>query len=164
MAGNARVSKGSLEGMERLIAEETYNQFGEKVKDMGFDIIFSGDDPNTCNTISEYLHSYADPEGAHEGIVNVNKSKYRHVKLPLLATTAAGARDTDKRYYWGLASSKGSSSYLGIWEEPYLKKPTDLNAGEEFSTDDWNYGVRGGYGMCTVGAVWIKFSDGTGAA
>lgn len=163
LAGNARLSKGSLEAMERLCVEETYNQFGEKMV-IPFNILWTTDDPNTVNTAREYLQSTADVEGAHSGIVNVYKSKYRHVVLPRVATTATGARDTDKRYYWGLASSDYSTAYLGIWEEPHLKKPAPLNAGEEFSTDDWNFGARGGYGLTIVSAGWFKMSKGDGAA
>jgi hypothetical protein len=162
LANNPRLSKGALEGMERLITENTYNQLGEKMADMPFDILWTTDDPNTCNTAREYLQSTADVEGSNSGVVNVYKSKYRHLILPRVATTAAGAPDTDKRYYWGLASSLGSTAHLGIWEEAHLKTPSELNAGEDFSTDDWQYGTRGGYGICIVSGSWIKFSDGQG--
>ncbi|GAG12407.1 unnamed protein product, partial [marine sediment metagenome] len=53
---------------------------------------------------------------------------------------------------------------LGIWEEPRLKLPSNLNAGEEFSTDDWNFGARGGYGIVSVSAAWFKFCEGDGSA
>ncbi len=163
LANNPRLSKGALESAERLIVENTYNQFGEKMA-MPFDILFTTDDPNTVNTAKEYLQSTADVEGAHEGIINVYKAKYRHVILPLLATNANGAIDTAKRYMWGIVSSLYSSAYLGIWEEPHLKKPADLNAGEDFATDDWQFGCRGGYGIAIVGAAWIKISLGDGSA
>ena len=163
LAGNARLSKGSLEGMERLVVEETYNQFGEKMT-MSFDLLWTTDDPNTVNTAREYLQSTADVDGANSGVVNVYMSKYRHVVLPRVATTAAGARDTAKRYYWGLASSQMTTAKLGIWEAPHLKTPAPLNAGEEFATDDWNYGARGGYGIAIVSGAWIKFSSGDGTA
>ena len=163
LAGNARVSKGSLEGIERLCVEETYNQFGEKMV-MPYDIIWTTDDPNTINTVKEYLQSNADIAAPNEGVTNVYMSKYRHVVLPRVATTAAGAPDTTKRYYWGLASSQYTSAYFGMWETPHLKKPAPLNAGEEFSTDDWNFGSRAGYGIAIVAAGWIKFSSGDGAA
>ena len=115
-------------------------------------------------TAREYLQSTADVDGAHEGIINVYQSKYKHVILPRLATTNVGARDTAKRYYWGLASSSYSTLFLGIWDEAYLKKPADLNAGEDFATDDWQFGARAGYGTCVVDAAWIKMSTGDGTA
>jgi hypothetical protein len=164
LANNPQVSKGAIEGMERLIAEETYNQFGEKVP-MPFDIIFTSDDPNTVNTVREYLQSTASLDsGANSGVVNVYKGKYRHVILPYLATTATGAPDATKRRYWGLVSSTMSSMYFAVHEEPHLKTPAPLNAGEDFSTDDWNFGVRAGYGIVSVGAAYIKFSSGDGTA
>lgn len=163
LANNPKLSKGAIEGMERLVVEETYNQFGEKMS-MGFDILWTTDDPNTVNTAREYLQSTAAIDGLNEGVVNVYKSKYRLAVLPRVATDASGAPDSDKRYYWGLASSMASTAYLGIWEEPRLKTPSDLNAGEEFSTDDWNFGARGGYGIAIVSAAWIKMSSGDGSA
>ena len=162
LANNPKLAKGSLEGMERLCVEETFNQFGEKVS-ASFDILWTTDDPNTVNTAREYLQSTADITSANSGSKNVYMSKYRHVVLPMVATTAAGAPDSDKRYYWGLASSALSSFYLGVWEEARIKTPALGNNGEEFDTDDWNFGTRGGYGMTIVGANWFKISKGDGS-
>lgn len=164
LANNPQVSLGAIEGMEKLIVEETLNQFGEKTT-IPFDIIFSGDDPNTINTIRQHLQSTAaiDP-GANSGVINVYKGKYRHVILPRLATDANGAVDTTKRRYWGLASSMYTTGHFDVWEETRLKTPSALNAGEEFSTDDWNFGVRAGYGICIVNGVWIKISKGDGSS
>lgn len=164
LAGNPALSKGAIEGMERLIAEETYNQFGEKVT-LPFDILFTGDDPNTINTAREYLQSTAAVDGPNAGVVNVYNGKYRHIVLPRLATDANGAVDATKRKYWGIASSMGSTAHLGVWEESHLKTPpTEGSNAEEFSTDDWNFGVRAGWGICIVTAEWIKFSSGDGTA
>jgi hypothetical protein len=163
LAGNPRLSKGALEGMERLVSENSYNHLGEKMSET-FDILWTTDDPNTVNTAREYLQSTAAPDGGNSGVKNVYAAKYRHVILPRVATDKDGATDTTKRYYWGLASSMASSAYLGIWEEAHLKTPANLNAGEDFNTDDWEFGVRGGYGIVICGASWFKFSAGTGEA
>ena len=163
LANNPQVSKGAIEGMEKLIVEETLNQFGEKVV-IPFDIIFTSDDPNTINTVREHLQSTAAVDAVNAGVLNVYKGKYRHVILPRLATDANGAVDTTKRRYWGLASSMYTTGHFDVWEEPRLKIPANLNAGEEFSTDDWNFGVRAGYGICIVNAVWLKISKGDGTA
>lgn len=163
LAGNPTLSKGALEGIERLVAEETVNNWGEKVT-IPFDILFTTDDPNTINTALEYLKSVAAPDFTNSGVTNVYKAKYKHVKLPLVPTTAAGLVDNTKRRYWGIASSGFTDAHLGIWEAPHLKNPSDLNAGEEFSTDNWQFGVRAGYGIGIVSGRWIKFSSGDGAA
>ncbi len=163
LAGNPQVSKGALEGMERLIAEETLNNLGEKIT-MEFDKIWSTDDPNTCNTIAEYLKSVAAPDFANSGVANVYKAKYTHVKLPLVATTAAGLPDATKRRYWGISSSMMTDAHLAIWEAPRLKVPANLNAGEEFSTDNWDFGVRAGYGIGIVTGRAHKFSSGDATA
>ena len=163
LAGNPILSKGALEGMERLVTEETLNQFGEKLS-VSFDILWTTDDPNTVNTALEYLKSVAAPDFANSGVTNVYQAKYKHVKLPLVPTTAAGLTDATKRRYWGIASSMISDAHLGTWETPHLKVPSDLNAGEEFSTDDWNFGVRAGYGIGIVSGRFIKFSSGDASA
>jgi len=162
VSGNPRLSKGALESAERLVVEQTLNQFGEKMT-MSFNKLWTTDDPNTVNTAKEYLQSTADVEGANPGVKNVYMSKYQHVILPRVATTAAGAVDSTKRYYWGLASSDMSTAYLGVWEEPHLKSPSAGNNADDFASDDWNFGARGGYGIATVSAAWIKFSTGLGA-
>lgn len=163
LANNPQISKGAIEGMEKLVVEQTLNQFGEK-QTMTFDVIFTTDDPNSINTVKEYLQSTADVSSANAGVVNVYKGKYRHVVLPRVATDANGAVDSTKAKYWGIASTVASTAHLGIWEPPRLKVPADLNAGEEFSTDDWSFGVRAGYGICIVNGNWIKFSSGDGVA
>lgn len=164
LASNPALSKGAIEGMERLVVEETYNQFGEK-QTLSFDILWTSDDPNTVNTAREYLQSTAAIEGPNAGVVNVYNGKYRHVILPRLATNAAGGVDATKRRYWGLASSALSTAHLDVWEEPRLKAPvSNGSSAEEFSTDDWNYGTRAGYGICIVNGSWVKFSSGDGAA
>lgn len=163
LAGNPALSKGALEGMERLAVEETINNLGEKVG-MSFDILWTTDDPVTVNTALEYLNSVAAPDFANSGVTNVYKAKYKHVRLPLVATTAAGLVDNTKRRFWGLSSSKLSTIHCGIWETPYLKTPSELNAGEEFSTDDWNFGVRASYGIATVVGRGNLFSSGDATA
>ncbi len=163
LANNPQLSRGALEAMERLVTEETYNHLGEK-KVANFDILWTTDDPNTVNTAREYLRSVADPEGANSGVFNNYNSKYRHVILPRVATTATGATDSTKRKYWGIASSQLSSFYLGMWESPRLIPPSANSNAEDVQNDDWEFRVRAGYGICVVGAGWIKMSSGDGTA
>lgn len=163
LANNPQLSKGALEGMEKLIVEQTYNQFGEKVV-RKYDILWTTDDPNTINTAMEYLKSTGAPDVANSGVENVYKGKYQLKILPRVATTAAGAPDTTKAKYWGLAAGDNSTAHVKVWEEPHLKSPAAGNNGEEFATDDWNYGVRAGYGIATLEGSWIKFSSGDGTA
>lgn len=163
LANNPRISKGAIEGMERLVVEQTYSHLGELKTSMDFGILWTTADPNSVNTTREYLQSKADVEGAHSGITNVLQGTYRHVILPRIATTAAGQADTSKRYYWGIASAISSSFYLGIWERPHMIPPSAGNSdGEDVQTDSQDFRNRAGYGMCVVGALWVKFSSGTG--
>lgn len=164
LENNPQLSKGALEGIEKLCVEETYNHLGEK-KTLPFDILWTTDDPNTVNTARELLKSTASTTSEdNSGVINVYQGKYRHVMLPRVATDANGAPDSDKAKYWGIASSQMTSAYLGVLEEPRLKTPTAGSNAEEFSTDDWNFGVRAGYYVTVVGANWIKASKGDGTA
>ena len=163
LANNPQLSKGSLESMERLVVEETYSLLAEK-KVAPFDILWTTDDPNTINTAKEILRSTAAPEAANAGVTNVYTGKYKHVILPRVATTAAGAVDSTKRKYWGLISSTLSSFFLGMWEAPHLMPPAANTNAEDIQTDDWEFRNRAGYGIVTVGANWIKFSSGDGQA
>ena len=163
LANNPRISKGALEGMQRLVAEETYNALGEKVTAV-FDILFTTDDPNSVNTAKEYLRSTGAPDAAHGSVVNVYSGKYKHVILPRVATDCNGAPDSDKRYYWGIASSSMSSLYCGIWEAPHLIPPAANANSEDVQTDSWDLRNRAGYGITVVEGMWIKFSDGLGTA
>lgn len=160
VAGAPQLSRGALELAERLAVENTYNHLGEK-SEMTFDILFTTDDPNLVNTAREYLQSTAEISAPNAGVVNVYKGKFRHVVLPRLATTAAGAVDTTKKLYWGIASSVGvmqNGIKCGIWEEGHLKLPTPSSNAEEFSTDDINFGVRGGIGIDALSGSAYKFS------
>lgn len=164
LANSPVFSKAALEGMEKMIVENSINQFGEKIT-VPYDIIWSTDDPNTVNTIREYLRSSAAPDSNNAGVENVYKGKYKHVILPRVATDANGGVDATKAKYWGLASSSNSSGFLGINEEPRLKTPesTQASAGE-FSTEDFNFGSAAGYFIVIPGARWFAISLGDGTA
>lgn len=164
LANNPQFSRGALEAMEKMRVENTFNQFGEKMT-ISDDILWSSDDPNTVNTIAETLRSTSNPTQSNPGVINTQVGKYRHVVMPRLATTATGAGDSTKAKYWGVASSAMSTAYLGVHEEPRLKTPpAEGKSNEEFSTDDWTFGVRSGYMIVVVSAAWCAMSSGDGAA
>ena len=159
LANNPLFSKGALEGMEQMIIENSINQFGEKIY-IPYDIIWTTEDPNTVNTVKEYLKSTAAPDATNAGVVNVYSGKYRHVVLPRVATTATGAVDSTKAKYWGLASSSNSQAFLAVNEEPHLKATSDTGSNTEFSTEDWSMGASAGYFIVVPGARFIAFSSG----
>ena len=163
LANNPQLSQGALEGMEKLIVEETLNQFGEKMT-TPFDILWYTDDPNTENTAMEIMQSTAKISAPNEGVNNVYQAKYRTIKLPRVATNAQGQPDSSKAKFWGLVSSEDSSAFLAVQEEPFLNSPSGGSNAEDVSTEDWTYATRGSYGIVSVGARWIKFSSGDGAA
>jgi hypothetical protein len=164
LSGNAVFSKTALTAMEKMIIENSINQFGEKIT-IPYDIVWTTDNPDTVNTVREVLRSTADvTANMSSGVVNVYQGKYRHVILPLVATDNLGQPDTDKVKYWGLASSYNSQAFLGVNEEPRLKAPTGAGtSAEEFSTEDWNFGAVAGYFIVIPGARFISLSTGAGS-
>jgi len=160
LANNPLFSRGSLEGMEQMIIENSINQFGEKVT-IPYDILWTTEDANTVNTVKEFLKSTASPDALNAGVVNVYSGKYRHVVLPKVATTAIGSNDSTKAKYWGLASSMNSQAFLGVNEEPHMKA---ANGNVEFSTEDFNLGSTAGYFIVVPGARSFTISTGDAAA
>lgn len=164
LANSPQVSLGALEAMEKMRVENTLNQFGQKMT-IKADIIWTSDDPNTCNTVRQILRSTTNITQANAGVVNPYEGSYKHVVLPRLATDAFGNVDSSKAKRWGLASSQMSTAYLGVHEEPRLKAPTGEGFNNvEFSTEDWNFGTAAGYMIVIVSATWISFSYGDGTA
>jgi hypothetical protein len=164
LANNPLFSRGALESMELMRVQNTYNQFGEKMA-IPADVIFSTDDPNTINSIATVLRSTTNTDQTNPSIVSTYVGKYRHVILPRIATTALGANDTTKAKYWGLASTTMSTAYLGVHEEAHLKTPpADGRNNEEFPTDAWNFGTRGGWMIVILSGGWCSLSTGDGVA
>jgi hypothetical protein len=163
LANNPVFAKGALEGMEQMIIENSVNQFGEKIT-IPYDILWTTDDPNTVNTVREYLKSTASPDAINSGVVNVYSGKYRHVVLPRVATTATGAVDSTKAKYWGLASSMYAQAVLAINEEPRLKVSSETGNSTDFSTEDYNFGATAGYFIVTPGARGFTLSTGDATA
>ena len=122
VSGDPTFSQGSYEAAKLLGATQIYSNFGEK-RNMDFNVIFSGDDPTTVREIKQLLESMGDVDGQHSGIKNVYKNSARHVVLPNLATTAAGAYDSTKRRWWGYCSSWSRYEWLAglLW---YVAKTT----------------------------------------
>lgn len=164
LANNPQLSRGALEAMEKMRNENTINQFGEKmtIKD---DILWITDDPNTKYTAKEILRSTSNPTQSNPGVINTLEGSYALKILPRVATDKDGKVDSSKAKFWGTASSEFSTLMLGMHEEARMKKPpVEGSNGEEFSTDDFNFGTRAGYMIVTVSANWLGFSSGDATA
>lgn len=167
LSGNAALSESSLEALEKQAVENTLNHFGQKMT-CSYDILWTTDDPATCNTARRILQSTAQVAAANEGVTNVYRAKYKHVKLSRVATDANGNPDSSKAKYFGIVSSQNSSAYFATHEEPRLfdpmqgKSETEVLAIAE-ANDDVVYKGRAGYGIAICGAKWIHMSKGDGS-
>lgn len=154
VSGDPIFSKGALEAAELLTVTNILSNFAER-RVINFNAIITGDDPNTCNAVKQFLESTSDVDQNNPNVINVYKGKYRHIVLPYLSTTATSAIDTTKRRWWFLASvgmaMNGWQAYFGEWEAPHLKTaPTEGNNGEDTHRDIWTFGTRAGYGIVAV--------------
>lgn len=152
--GNPVFSRGALEAAELLTTTDILSNFGER-RTMDFNTIVTGNDPTTVNAVKQFLNSTSDVDQNNSGVMNVYKNKYRHLVLPMLATTATGANDSTKRKYWFLASiglmAEGLQAYKGVWEAPHMVAlPGTGNNMEDAHRDVWSYGTRSGYGFVIV--------------
>ena len=117
---------------------------------MNFNVLITSDDPSTCRTAKQILQSTADIDAAQSGVMNYYANAFRHIKLPYLATTAAGAYDSTKKRWWGIAAigqgvQKSWNARLGIFESNNMKAPE-----EDVHTDNIVFGSRMSYGYCTL--------------
>jgi len=165
LANNPQLSAGALEAMEKLVVENTLNNFGEKMA-LEYDILWTTDDANTLNTARELIKSTSKISAPNEGVINVNEGKYKHVKLSYVATDASGQVDTDKAKYWGLSSNmeEGSQLYSDLAEAPTVTSPVSGTNAEIFSTDDWLFKGSGSWSIVAVVGRGNTISKGNGDA
>jgi len=164
LANSPQASLGALEAMEKMRVENHINQFGQKVP-VSDDILWTTDDPNTINTVRVLLQSTASIDsGANASVKNVYQGKYKHVILSRIATDKDGNVDSTKAKYWGLVSSRESSFFLGVHEEPHVIAPKMGGNADDALTDDWIFNVRAGYMIVIPDANFFSISLGDGTA
>lgn len=159
LAGNPTITMASLEAMEALYVTQIYNNLGELMS-MTPEVIWTTDDPTQVNTVKQYLQSTADISAPNAGVVNVYKSKYRHIVLPKVDTFQNGTKDPTKSKMWGLACTENSTFYLDIYMDCTAYNATKGNNGEDIETLDWTYTTAMMYGMAIVENRWITMSSG----
>ncbi len=167
ITGNPVFSASALKVAEERAVTQVRSNLGQR-RVMRYNTIFSTDDPDTKHAIKQLLASTSDVDQNNPGVVNTLAGGYSYVVLPWLASTAAGARDSTKENYWGIAATgQGAAqswqAYLGVWEQPRLKVPGPGNNGEDQSNDNWTYGTRGAWGIRAVTGRGILLSTGLGS-
>jgi hypothetical protein len=150
--GTLAFNRTNLELGERLFANMV-NMNDVKVVPKP-DMIISSDDPALVNAIGEFLKSQDAPDTA-ERAVNVYRGKFKHLILPLLATTAAGAPSATGRFYWMLADTKKKDAIVEYSEMPTFTAPSPGGNGEDFDTDDWKFKSSASYAYGILDYKWI---------
>lgn len=162
ITGNPVFSGSALDTARDQANTQIYNDFAER-RVMSFNTVVTTDKASSVRAVRELLNSTADPSGAHSGVFNVDKGMFRHVVLPRMATTAAGARDSTKDLYWFYIADGEWESHLCIWEGANLKMPAPGNNGEDLHNDNWTFGVRGSWGIEIVSPKGCLQSTGAGS-
>ena len=150
--GTTAFSRTGLEAAERLF-RNMVNMNDVKVTPKP-DTIITSDEPAVVNAVREFLNSTSAPD-TNENAVNVYKSKYNHIVLPLLATTNLGAPTSTGRYYWMLADLKHKDSILEFSEMPTFTMGRSDSNGEDFFTDDWKAKSSASYAYGILDYKWI---------
>lgn len=162
VANNPVLSKGGLEAAEKLFATQMIDTNGQ----LSFyepDTLITTNDPTVVNIAKQYLGSQADPEAAHEGVMNPYQGRYRHIVLPFLSTTAAGVYDSTKANLWFLADLSRKDALCMVGQAPTLIPPTE-NDGKEFETMDWKYAAFASFSLVISDARWLVCSLGDASA
>jgi hypothetical protein len=149
VSGDPVFSQSALETADSITNTDILSLFGEK-RVMNFDTIVTSDHTPVVNAVKVLLQATASISAPNEGVPNVYESRYNHVILPYLATTATGARDNAKKNYWFILSSSEWNGYLVEWEAERLVLPSAGNNMEDAHADVWSYGVRSGYDIVVV--------------
>lgn len=160
--GNPVFSQGGLEVAMNLANTQILDNFGN-MRQMNFNTVVTGNDPATVREVRQLLHSTADTTGTNSGVLNTYQNMFRHVILPRLATTAAGAYDSTKSKYWAYVAAGQWQGYFSLFEAPNLKRPMTMNNGEDIHNDDWVFGVRLAYMIVVVSAKGVILSTALGS-
>jgi len=147
-------------------AENAFNTFVDNngnIVDVMPDTIITGRNVTVQNAVKEFLKSTLVPDEANNS-VNVYAGKYKHLVLPYLSTSSAGAPVTTYDNYWMLADVRHTDAICEISENPTFKAPTMNGNGEDFETDDWKFKSSACYDYGVLDFKWIVGSTGATAA
>ena len=122
--------------------------------------IVTSDWPAQVNKVEEFLKSRLAPDTA-ENATNVYSGRYQHIKLPLLATDAAGASATAGRFYWMLMDMSHKDAILEFSEMPTFKMARPDESGEIFDTDDLKAKSSSSYTYGVLDPKWTVGSPAT---
>ena len=161
ITGNPVFSSGALEVAMNIANTQVKDNFGQ-LKVLNFNCVVTGNDPATVREVKQLLNSTADPNAAHSGVTNTYSGMFRHVILPRLATTAAGAYDSTKAKYWLYMAVGQWEGYFSLFEAPNMKSPSSGNNNEDAHNDDWCFGVRCAYMIVVVNSKGCLLSTGLG--
>jgi hypothetical protein len=152
---NPQFSQVPFESAKELAATQSFSNFGDKIV-MPYNTVIIFDNPRYQRIAKQILSSSADVDAVQAGVTNVYKGAFDLVVLPLGATTATGAYDSTKINWWFYGAITGNTngwqSYLAVFEEPNLRTPAKGNNGEDFSNDNWTFGVRGSWDIASLSA------------
>jgi hypothetical protein len=162
VTGNPIFSQGGLEVAMEIANTQTLDNFGN-MRTLGYNTVVTSNDPATVREVRQLLNSTADNTQDNPGVTNTYKNMFRHVILPRLATTAAGAYDSTKKKQWHYVAAGQWQAYFCLFEAPNVKTPQTMNNGEDIHSDDWVFGVRASWLIMVVSAKGNLSSLGTGA-
>lgn len=161
VANAPQFSLGALQSARNLFSTQLFDDYGNKIVKTP-NVIVIGDNPVLEDKVMEVLKSTANPTSNNSGVYNPYEGRYSVVKLPYLASTAAGAYDSTKVNYWAVLANTGSmrtgwGGVLLMAQEPTLITPEATKyAAQDVHNFNWTFSTYAmyGYGVVTgKGAV-----------
>jgi hypothetical protein len=152
------IGQGSYESALDLLANQSLTNFGE-IRTIEPNYLAIHNNPVSKRITRQILGSMADITAVQAGVENVYKNGGNGgvtevIVLPYLATLASGKPDSTKKDIWFVGAfnkrESGWQSYLAIFEEPTLWTPAKGNNGENFSNQNWSFGVTMSYAIVVL--------------
>ncbi len=153
--GDPEFSVTALETVEKAAIETSYDNLGNVVN-LEFDTIITTQNPTLVNAVNVLLNSTANTgDNKNSNVTNPYRSRFKHVVLPMLDTTADGQKDTSKTKAWGLCASKYTD--ITLLEQQGAKAMFEHDYDVETQTDLFVTTAMFGTGIITPKARRLCF-------
>jgi len=135
LANDPIMTPGSVEDMQTLYNQQTYDNNGNR-RPAFPDLIVVGSDEANHNRALRIVKSVSPVDAAHAGVMNPQQNKYRVARLMWLDSDNQGSVDTTKADWWMMVDTMNLGAYLAVTENPNVTLPTVSNGGIVFDNDN----------------------------
>jgi hypothetical protein len=135
LANDPLITPGSVEDMQTLFNQQTYDNNGNR-RPAFPDTIVVGSDEANYNRAMRVIKSSSPVDAAHSGVMNPQMNKYRVLRLMYLDSDNTGGVDTTKSDWWMMVDTMNLGAYLAVTENPTVTLPSVGNGGINFNDEN----------------------------